>query len=708
MAPGVSPLNPISIPQASDIVTAALPPVSDAGFLALLRSGPATGLPQGPIPAGNLGISESRAQEGDGGETSAPSVAAVLNSASDNNRATSDVVPEIAGRIPVAPPPPAFWRDPLTLSDIASPDVPEYTAPPALIGPEITPVPATSPAEVSTPLDEASRGRPVQPADPGIKTPPLTPIASAQPSADRPATPTDLIPVQKDQSNGPVVAAPLAPVAATPKDVQPPDTRAQPAPVSSDPPGLSPAALRSEPPVSGFARPAAPQQATAPDPFAIAPPGSDRRAMPAPSPAAGAGALQMAPEGNRQAVSVSMFNSQGRAAAPAADIKAPGPAAIGAEAGLPQDARPKKSPVETGESRLAPDTARQSAPLRPAAAANPVPPTAPPEFLPSVLPARMGLNSGPMPVPVSVEQRSAPAAPPASPLSPLAVESDRRSAAGRVSPAPPKQALPAANIVQPSAGPASASVALPRPEPASVQPVSAPPSPSPGPALVAGLPSGYSGPARAAPPQPPQLPDAMRTLAGPVPQSIGPLPDRGNLDVNRMGSWDSEAQLFRGIDAPLLSGAPFRESLAPPAASSPAAALARAEQIASQINASLNAATNIANRAAPIEIALDPPELGQLRISVSRGDDGIVLNVAVDRPETLDLMRRHAGLLSQEFQRHGLENTGFTFSGRDGGQPIPGRDTPDDPAQALPEIVTDPPASAVTPATDGNSLDIRI
>ena len=187
-----------------------------------------------------------------------------------------------------------------------------------------------------------------------------------------------------------------------------------------------------------------------------------------------------------------------------------------------------------------------------------------------------------------------------------------------------------------------------------------------------------------------------------MPQSIGPLPDQGDLGANRMILLDSEAQLLRGTDAP------FRESLATPPASSPAAALARAEQIASQISASLNTATNIANRAAPIEIALDPPELGQVRISVSRGDDGMVLNVTVDRPETLDLMRRHAGLLSQEFQRHGLENTGFTFSGRDGGQPIPGRDTPDDPAQASPEIATDPPTSAAAPATDGNSLDIRI
>lgn len=162
--------------------------------------------------------------------------------------------------------------------------------------------------------------------------------------------------------------------------------------------------------------------------------------------------------------------------------------------------------------------------------------------------------------------------------------------------------------------------------------------------------------------------------------------------------------------APGMDAAPLEGRNGISAMSSPATVAmpssARAEQVAAQIATTLAGTTASPDRAAPLEIALDPPELGNLRISVRQADDGIFLTVTIDRPETLELMRRHAGLLAQEFQRQGLDASGFSFAGGDGrtgaehGQPGPAGDLP--PA--------DPPHPSATPAatTAAGDLDIRI
>lgn len=131
----------------------------------------------------------------------------------------------------------------------------------------------------------------------------------------------------------------------------------------------------------------------------------------------------------------------------------------------------------------------------------------------------------------------------------------------------------------------------------------------------------------------------------------------------------------------------------------------RAEQVSAQITAQLVKTGPLADQNIPLELTLDPPELGKLRITVTRNEDGIMLNVNIERPETLDLMRRHATLLSQEFQRQGLENTGFNFSGHESGQPGKNNDTPT-PSDTILPPETPPAAPASRPVSSG--LDIRI
>ena len=53
------------------------------------------------------------------------------------------------------------------------------------------------------------------------------------------------------------------------------------------------------------------------------------------------------------------------------------------------------------------------------------------------------------------------------------------------------------------------------------------------------------------------------------------------------------------------------------------------------------------------ELSLDPAELGKVRMTVKAQDQTIVMTVLADRPETADLMRRHADILQQEFRALG-------------------------------------------------------
>ncbi len=64
----------------------------------------------------------------------------------------------------------------------------------------------------------------------------------------------------------------------------------------------------------------------------------------------------------------------------------------------------------------------------------------------------------------------------------------------------------------------------------------------------------------------------------------------------------------------------------------------------------------------PVELALNPEELGRVRMSISASDMGITVTVLAERPETLDLMRRHIDQLAREFQAIGYDSINFAFN----------------------------------------------
>jgi flagellar hook-length control protein FliK len=63
----------------------------------------------------------------------------------------------------------------------------------------------------------------------------------------------------------------------------------------------------------------------------------------------------------------------------------------------------------------------------------------------------------------------------------------------------------------------------------------------------------------------------------------------------------------------------------------------------------------------PTEIVLSPAELGRVRMSVISEDGKITVNIVAERPDTLDLMRRHIDQLGQTLRTMGYEQISFSF-----------------------------------------------
>lgn len=131
-----------------------------------------------------------------------------------------------------------------------------------------------------------------------------------------------------------------------------------------------------------------------------------------------------------------------------------------------------------------------------------------------------------------------------------------------------------------------------------------------------------------------------------------------------------------------------------------------AQHAASQMVAALPRDQGVFVTDAGTEIALDPPELGRVRMIVTEIAGGLALTVTAERPETLDLFRKNAQLLAQEFAREGFGQTNFAFSG-DGAS----ADQNDGEQRMTAEVTQDIAESSEVPpaqSSSGAGLDIRL
>lgn len=120
------------------------------------------------------------------------------------------------------------------------------------------------------------------------------------------------------------------------------------------------------------------------------------------------------------------------------------------------------------------------------------------------------------------------------------------------------------------------------------------------------------------------------------------------------------------IAAPAIQPAGTAQTISPTAPG--ATPVQIAQHAAGQIVAALPRDQGVLVTDAGTEIALDPPELGRVRMIVTEVAGGLALTVTAERQETLDLFRRNAQMLAQEFAREGLSDTQFAFEGEGDGQ----------------------------------------
>ena len=111
----------------------------------------------------------------------------------------------------------------------------------------------------------------------------------------------------------------------------------------------------------------------------------------------------------------------------------------------------------------------------------------------------------------------------------------------------------------------------------------------------------------------------------------------------------------------------------------------------------------------PVELTLNPDELGRVRLTFTMQDGGIHVAVIAERGETMDLMRRHIETLAQEFRDIGYKDVNFDFSRNGQGDSDSGDRNPDDPA-AQTETSTEtqtlaPVQLSLEPST---GLDLRL
>jgi hypothetical protein len=88
------------------------------------------------------------------------------------------------------------------------------------------------------------------------------------------------------------------------------------------------------------------------------------------------------------------------------------------------------------------------------------------------------------------------------------------------------------------------------------------------------------------------------------------------------------------------------------AASSPPVARQIFQQIGMAITQTGNGTT---------EITFNPEELGRVRLTVSHAESGPTVIITAERPDVLDLMRRHIGSLGLDLAQAGLGQATFTF-----------------------------------------------
>ncbi|WP_192808365.1 flagellar hook-length control protein FliK [Oceanicola granulosus] len=137
--------------------------------------------------------------------------------------------------------------------------------------------------------------------------------------------------------------------------------------------------------------------------------------------------------------------------------------------------------------------------------------------------------------------------------------------------------------------------------------------------------------------------------------------------------------------------------------SSPVQPAAHAQKASRQIAVAIQAVAP-----GTTEIQLDPRELGRVTLNVATSETGLHVVIATERPETLDLIRRHIDLLTLELRSAGGGTASFDFAGTGREAERFGRPSADAPPEAEADDDTSPPPQTAPSASSSDGVDLRI
>lgn len=116
----------------------------------------------------------------------------------------------------------------------------------------------------------------------------------------------------------------------------------------------------------------------------------------------------------------------------------------------------------------------------------------------------------------------------------------------------------------------------------------------------------------------------------------------------------------------------------------------------------------------PIELALNPAELGRVRMVMTPQDTGIVVTITAERGDTLDLMRRNIDDLGRSLNDLGFADVSFEFSQDQNASANPDETMPDersadlDSPQGQQGSTLEPTRHAITQTTATTGIDMRL
>ena len=150
--------------------------------------------------------------------------------------------------------------------------------------------------------------------------------------------------------------------------------------------------------------------------------------------------------------------------------------------------------------------------------------------------------------------------------------------------------------------------------------------------------------------QPKHGPDEAKATHTPKPESAADSPV---LAAIRLPADDVPQPLaVVGADPPKPSAA----VVAPPNAAPPPAPAALPPQLSAGLITLAKTAPD-----GPVKILLNPEELGSLRFEIHQKADQLRVVLSVERPETMDLLRRNADQLLDEFRAAGFSGASLSF-----------------------------------------------